>query len=119
MLFVLRNAETRNREYVNDLSSAGLPIGGAIAAARAIACGFIGMIARMSGVTVWALHAAILDTLVTAIPNDRVVIAAPEIRQATLALRGVTVRAWRTAILDAHVTAIQNDRIVIATPQIR
>lgn len=104
---------------MNDLSSAGFPIGGAVAAARTVARGFIGVIARMSGVTVRALHTAILDTLVAAIPNCGVVIAAPEIRQGTLTLRGVTIRAWHTAILDSHVAAIPNYRIVVATPEIR
>jgi hypothetical protein len=92
MLLILCNAETRNRKYVSGLSSAGFPIGGAIAAVRAVARDFIGMIARVSGVTVRALHAAILDALVTAIrdshitaiQNCHIVITAPEIRQAAI-----------------------------------
>jgi hypothetical protein len=92
MLFILCNAETRNREYVNDLSSAGFSISGAIAAVRAVTRDFIGMIARVSGVTVRALHTAILDALVTAIwdseitaiQNCHVVITAPKIRQAAI-----------------------------------
>jgi hypothetical protein len=92
MLFILCNAETRNREYVNDLSSAGFSIGGAIAAVRAVTRDFIGMIARVSGVTVRTLHTAILDALVTAIwdlhitaiQNCHVVITAPKIRQAAI-----------------------------------
>jgi hypothetical protein len=69
-----------NRDSANDLSSAGSPIGGAVAAARAVARGFIGVIARVSGVTVRAWHTALLDSHVAAIPNDRVVIATPQIR---------------------------------------
>src|ERR1700719_720579 len=95
----------RNRTALK-LSSARLSIGGAIAAARAVPCGFIGMIAGVIGVTVPGLHfAAALDT--------RIVIATPEIRQVTLTrLIGVTVPGLHfAAALDSH--------IVIATPKIR
>ena len=69
-----------NPECVNGLSSAGPFIGGAVAAARAVPRDFIGVIAWVSGVTVRALYTAILDPLVTAIPNYRIVVATPEIR---------------------------------------
>src|ERR1700732_4622430 len=95
---------------MNGLSSTGPLIGGAVTAARSVPREFIRVIARVSGVTVRTLHTAILDSLATAIPNYRVVIATPEVRQGTLTLRGVTVWALHTAI--------PNYRVVIATPEI-
>lgn len=57
------------------LPSAGFPISGAVAAARAVPCGFIGAIARVVGVTVSAPH-------IGAAADAHTVIAAPEIRRA-------------------------------------
>ena len=55
------------------LPSAGFPISGAVAAARAVPRGLTGVIARLVGVTVPASN-------VTATPDSHLVIAAPEIR---------------------------------------
>jgi hypothetical protein len=54
------------------LPSAGFPISGAVAAARAV-CGLTGVIARLVGVTVPASN-------VTATSDSHLVIATPEIR---------------------------------------
>ena len=61
--------------------SAGSPIGGAVATARAILRGLIGMIARVAGVTFPASR--VVDVTVTAILDSHVVVATPEIREAT------------------------------------
>jgi hypothetical protein len=55
------------------LPSAAPPIGGAVAAVRAVRCDFRGVIARVVGVTV-------ADSHVTPLPDSCVVIATPEIR---------------------------------------
>jgi hypothetical protein len=61
--------------------SAGLLIGGAVAAARAVPRDFIGVVAGMASVTIPALrNSAILVSHVAMIPKSYVVIATPEIR---------------------------------------
>ena len=83
-LFVTVHAQ--HSSYDPDaLPSAGSSISGAVAAARAVPCGFIGAIARVVGVTVSAPH-------IGAAADAHIVIAAPEIGYAANTSNAQSVR---------------------------